>query len=334
MALYAKTLQIGSMTVLKDKKKQLIVIAVKLLFALLCITLLVYNIKLTNLLTAFHKISATKGWVLMFLTTAIALFMVANLTIETIKWHLLVSQYGGNFRNSFKQVLGGVAGGFISPNRIGDPFTRSYMLPSKFRVRGLLPATFCSFSQLLATTIFGSIALIHISGAKLPGIFKLAISQLIIVTLAAILIWFAMRFFENRIGRLRMSRALIVVGLSLVRYFVFCTQLWLIFLLFSPNIRFEPMFFAIALTFLANAAIPSFSFTELGVRAAGAALFFPMFGIDATLAALATILLWFVNMMIPAIPGTLLLISRGISKEELISFKNDVLGKSALQQSE
>lgn len=322
------------MIVAKDKKKQLIFISIKLLFALLCIVLLVYNIKTASLLAAFSIITKTKTWVIIFLTSAIALFLAANLTIETAKWHLLVSQYGGSFKNSFKQVLGGIAGGFVSPNRIGDPFTRSYMLPPKFRVRGLLPATFCSFSQLLATAIFGSLALIHISSSTLPGIFKLAISQLIIVALAAILIWFAMRFFENRIGKLRMSRALLVVGLSLIRYFVFCTQLWLIFLLFSPSIRFEPMFFAVALTFLANAAIPSFSFTELGVRAAGASLFFPMFGIDATLAALATILLWFVNMMIPAIPGMFFLISNGISLEELKTFKNKVLGKATIQQAD
>lgn len=317
-----------------DKKKQQITFLVKIFVALLCIILLVYNISLSNLSSAVSNIKSISLFGILMLSIAVGLLLLLNLAIETLKWHMLTYQFGGNFRSSFKQILGGIAGGIISPNRIGDPFTRSFMLPPSFRIKGLLPATFCSFSQLLATAIFGSVALIHLSSNSLPGIIKLAISQLIIVTLIVLLIWFAMRFFENRIGKLRFSRAIVVVALSLLRYFVFCTELWLIFLYFSPNVNFESMFFATALTFLINSAIPSFSITELGVRAAGASVFFPLFGINSSIAVMATILLWLVNVALPAIPGMMLLIANGIKMSDLQLFRNEALSKSAVTKDE
>lgn len=222
----------------------------------------------------------------------------------------------------------------MSPNRIGDPIIRSFLLPKKFRVRGLLPATFCSFSQLLATAIFGSIALINMSWKSLPGMPKLIITQLILVFLVVVLIWVAMRFFENRIGTIRFTKALLSVVLSLMRYFIFCTELWLIFLMFSREVRFEPMFFAIALTFLANSVIPSFAFTDLGVRAAGASLFFPMFGIDGSVAAMSTVLLWVINVGLPSLPGILLLSSQGISLSDVRLFKKEAVGKVMPQEKE
>lgn len=309
------------------KKKEQLLIIFKLAVVALCLFLLIHNIKSANLRLAFTTMSNASTLGIAILTAGIITLLSVNLFLETIKWHLLVHQYGGSLFSSFKQVLGGIAGGFISPNHIGDPFTRSYMLPERFRARGLLPATLCSFSQLLATAIFGSLAIIHSTGNSMPGIIKLAITQVIIVGLVVLLIWFAMRFFENQIGKIRLVKAVLVVGLSLVRYFVFSTELWLIFLLFAPNVKFEPMFFGIALTFLANTALPSFAFTELGIRAAGASLFFPMFGIDGSIAAIATMLLWFVNMAIPAIPGMLLLLSNGISLGEIKQFKNEIMGK-------
>jgi uncharacterized membrane protein YbhN (UPF0104 family) len=309
------------------KKKQLIGISLKVGIAVLCIYLLVTKISAINVVNSFSQIQYSNPFALVFLFVAIILLLGVNLSLETYKWHMFVAPFGVSYFSAFKQVLGGIAGGIVSPNRIGDPIIRSFLLPKKFRVRGLLPATFCSFSQLLATAIFGSIALINMSWKSLPGMPKLVITQLILVFLVVVLIWVAMRFFENRIGNIRFSKALLSVVISLMRYFVFCTELWLIFLVFSREVKFEPMFFAIALTFLANSIIPSFSFTELGVRAAGASVFFPMFGIDASIAAMSTVLLWVVNVGIPSLPGIMLLSAHGISLSDVLIFKKEAVEK-------
>lgn len=307
------------------KKKQFGWLALKVGILGLSAALLYLQISKEELASAFRLIHFEDVGSTILLLSAILVLLAVNLSLETYKWHLLVAPFGVSFFTAFRHVLSGIAGGVVSPNRIGDPIVRSFLLPSKFRVRGLLPATFCSFSQLLATAIFGSIALINISWKTLNGISKLFFTQLTMAFLVIVLIWVAMRFFEKRIGRIRLSKALIVVAASLLRYFTFCLQLWLIFLLFSREVQFEPMFFAIALTFLANAIIPSFAFTELGIRAAGAALFFPMFGIDATIAALATLLLWAVNMALPAIPGMVMLTTYGISLTELKGYREAAL---------
>jgi len=316
------------------KKRRLLGITIKIVLAGLCVYLLVTKLSTTEFTNALSQVQYGNPFVLICLSTTILLLLGVNLSLEAYKWHLFVAPFGVSYLSAFKQVLGGIAGGIVSPNRIGDPIVRSFLLPKKFRVRGILPATFCSFSQLLATAIFGSIALINMSWKSLPAMPRLVITQLIIVFLAVILIWVAMRFFENRIGKIRFTKALLAVAASLLRYFVFCTELWLIFLVFSREVRFEPMFFAIALTFLTNSIIPSFSFTELGVRAAGASLFFPIFGIDATIAAMSTILLWAVNIAIPAIPGAILLSAQGISFNEVKLFKKEALEKVSKNGSE
>lgn len=316
------------------KKRRLLGITIKIVLAGLCVYLLVTKLSTTEFTNALSQVQYGNPFALICLSTTILLLLGVNLSLEAYKWHLFVAPFGVSYLSAFKQVLGGIAGGIVSPNRIGDPIVRSFLLPKKFRVRGILPATFCSFSQLLATAIFGSIALINMSWKSLPAMPRLVITQLIIVFLAVILIWVAMRFFENRIGKIRFTKALLAVAASLLRYFVFCTELWLIFLVFSREVRFEPMFFAIALTFLTNSIIPSFSFTELGVRAAGASLFFPIFGIDATIAAMSTILLWAVNIAIPAIPGAILLTAQGISFNEVKLFKKEALEKVSKNGSE
>jgi uncharacterized membrane protein YbhN (UPF0104 family) len=310
------------------KKKHLAGTILKIGIAILCIYLLASKISATNVINSFSQVQYSNPLALILLLIAIILLLGVNLSLETYKWHLFVAPFGVSYFSAFKQVLGGIAGGIASPNRIGDPIIRSFLLPKKFRIRGLLPATFCSFSQLLATAIFGSIALINMSWKSLPGIPKLVITQLILVFLVVVLIWVAMRFFENRIGNIRFSKALLSVVISLMRYFVFCTELWLIFLIFSREVKFEPMFFAIALTFLANSVIPSFSFTELGVRAAGASVFFPMFGIDPNIAATSTVLLWVINVGIPSLPGIMLLSAQGVSLNDIQLFKTDAIKKA------
>jgi Uncharacterised protein family (UPF0104). len=309
------------------KKKQLLVTTLKIGVAILCMYLLITKINATNVVNTFAQIQYSNPLALILLLITIILLLGVNLALETYKWHLFVAPFGVSYFSAFKQVLGGIAGGIVSPNRIGDPIIRSFLLPQKFRVRGLLPATFCNFSQLLATAIFGSIALINMSWKSLPGMPKLVIIQLILVFLVVVLIWVAMRFFDNRIGKIRFSKALLSVAISLMRYFVFCTELWLIFLVFSREVRFEPMFFAIALTFLANSIIPSFSFTELGVRAAGASVFFPMFGIDASTAVMSTVFLWIVNVAIPSLPGIMFLSTHRISLNDLKIFKREAVEK-------
>lgn len=309
------------------KKKQKYIILIKIAIAITCLYLLIDKIDFNQLTNAFSGIKNISPLLVVMLLFSIVALQIFNILIETTKWRILVYQYQISNVDALKQVLAGIAGGFISPNRIGDPIARCYLLPTKFRVRGLLPASLCSFSQLLATAIFGSIALMRISNENLPSIPRLAMTQFILVILIGALIWIAMKFFENRLGHIRLSKVLVVVGLSLIRYFVFCMELWLIFLLLSPSVKFEPMFFAISLTFLINSIIPSFPITELGVKAAGAAVFFPLFSIDATIAITATMLLWFINVALPAIPGIIILTSHGITIQGIKDFRNQILKK-------
>lgn len=304
-------------------------LAAKILIASLCIYLLVTRIEIGKLADALAQMQRANTSSLVLVSIAIVVLLLLNIAIETAKWGLLVHQYGISTLNALRQVLGGIAGGFLSPNRIGDPIVRSMLLPEHFRIRGLLPATLCSFSQLLATAIFGAIALMKLSNEHLSSILSLAITQFILIVLIGAMIWFAIKFFENRLGRIRFSKALVVVGLSLVRYFVFCLELWMIFLLLSPDVQFEPMFFAISLTYLANAMVPSFAVAELGVRAAGAAFFFPLLGINATTAVTATMVLWTLNVALPSIPGVFVISAHGISFQNLKDFKERLLRKEA-----
>ncbi|MBK8805873.1 MAG: hypothetical protein IPO21_04145 [Bacteroidales bacterium] len=101
----------------------------------------------------------------------------------------------------------------------------------------------------------------------------------------------------------------IVLSLSFARYVVFSSQFALCVFLFIPNISIEECLLCIGATYLFTTIIPTFALAEFGIRGPIAVAIFSLYNYDALSVFSATILVWVINLAIPAALGSVLMLS-------------------------
>jgi hypothetical protein len=109
--------------------------------------------------------------------------------------------------------------------------------------------------------------------------------------------------------RLQLLRLL---GLSLIRYFIFLFQYGAALAAFMILLNPLDWIASICFTFLVLSMAPNFAVAELGVRGLVSVWVLGFFTTNKVSILMATLSVWFVNLMIPAAMGALLLI--GVQK--------------------
>jgi hypothetical protein len=90
-----------------------------------------------------------------------------------------------------------------------------------------------------------------------------------------------------------------LIAFSLLRYVVFFSQLFV----FLSGKSIIPYLTGISIYFLITASIPMFSIVEAAIRAAVALIVFKGVGGSDSVIALCTILIWFINIILPSLVG-------------------------------
>jgi hypothetical protein len=103
--------------------------------------------------------------------------------------------------------------------------------------------------------------------------------------------------------------------LSVVRYAVFAFQYYLALQLFGVNAGIMILFSLIALTFFVTSAIPTFALTEIAVRTGTAVYFFSMISSNLNAIIASSLLLWLINIAVPAMTGGVFIWKLKIFKE-------------------
>ena len=258
---------------------------------------------------------------------AILLLMPLNWAIESFKWQLLIRSIEPEigFGKCIKAVMSGVTVGTITPNRAGEFAGRILFVQKENRAKASYLTIFGDTAQFCATVIFGIVGLLiignHISGA-IPYNTLMIISAICGVAIIAIFIKFdsivnalgKTKFVKKRFEKyvpqceINTRSKLITLVLSLVRYAVFCLQFYLSLRFFGIDIPTQSAFAAIFATYICTYLIPSIAAAELGIRVSFAILFIGIFTTQETAIALASLLLYLVNVGIPiAIGGIFLL---------------------------
>ena len=280
---------------------------------------------------SFYELLERSNWLLLF---AVVLLMPVSWFFEALKWKVVVAEIQPlNIMDSWKSVWYGVAAGQLTPNRVGEPVGRAALLLPQHRARGVYAAAWCAFSQQLATLFFGVIGLAIwlCSGLLLPG--DLLVSNVAIVGL--VFGWVAVVLFvvvaPNALFKLivrvpftrkwvgdsthvfsRSTRVIAVsVVLSFIRYVVFSTQFLLLLIAFDVDASVFLLYAAVWLTYLFSSAIPTFAWSEAGVRAGFSILFVGLITPNIAVVALAAMLLWIVNVGFPALVGAWVAWGRG-----------------------
>lgn len=248
---------------------------------------------------------------------SIVILFGLNWYLELYKWKILnkpVASIG--FRDSLIQVTTGVSMGVITPYRLGEFAGRTMYHADKKQALALF--AYSSAMQSITTLIFGFIGLLYWANVFFNvGIGVILCASALLIALSLILVLalpslgqkLIVKLFRLKDGiALPLKNVLFtVLGLSLLRQVVFTTQFLFLLWVFAPNVPVIEAVMAISSGYLLSALIPSFTLLEVGNRIAMMVLIFDSFLSSYVFIPEVTILLWIINVGIPAFMGLMFL---------------------------
>ncbi|MEO8591497.1 MAG: lysylphosphatidylglycerol synthase domain-containing protein [Flavobacteriales bacterium] len=274
-------------------------------------------------------------WALL-LTSAL---MLANWGVESYKWRWLMRpvERVGPWR-ALVATIAGTSVGFVTPNRTGEFLGRVLFLAPENRVRGGFATALGSIAQFVVTLVLGGLALLAMQLFHRPlpwpsgWIPAMLVSLTALVSIGALVLYLYPGLLRQLLLQLpflkRMEKAsavlsayarhelLVVLLLSLLRYAVFAGQFVLLLRAFGAGGTLFNTVLAIPVVYLISTLVPTMMLTELGVRGSVAvAMFAPLGGMEGDVL-LATTVLWLINIVLPALVGSgILLVARIRTKQ-------------------
>ena len=256
---------------------------------------------------------------------AAGLLLPLNLFLDGWVWSRFLKTVKGVFppRAVGTAVLSGLALGFWTPARIGEYAGRAFAFPDADR--WTLSVTV--FAQRMLDMAVGvGIGLILLAGAIGSGVLPATAEWLCAAgiglgttTVLATLIGSPSRlhrytnFLGNWASTLQIRTAFLrrltfedgaqVVGGTVARYFVFTGQFVLLGMALDPSQSPFALSAAVGLTFYAKYLIPSLTLLDLGIREGGAVVFFSVLGLDPAVGLSASLCLFSLNVLLPAVIG-------------------------------
>lgn len=265
--------------------------------------------------------------------------MLVNYGIESWKWKVLVKPLERmSFRRAFASVFAGCSVTMLTPNRIGEFGGRILFVSEQHRLRAITLTILGSLSQLLITLICGIAGLIWFKTASVEtttfswvtGNLLLPLS--VIFTFLLLLVYFRAGAIISVIERITFLKSFVkyiiivrsfpgklllrILWLSFLRYLVFILQYMLILSVMGVNISAVLSFSLLAVFYLVLAAAPTFGFIELPVRAAASVELFSAFSDNVVGIQAAAFVIWIINLVLPAIIGSLLMFGIRIIKDK------------------
>jgi len=252
----------------------------------------------------------------------VVMLMVINWGLETKKWQVLLKNVQKlSFFDSFKSVLAGLSSGLLTPNRIGNFIGRLAFIKKKNHNRAIVNTLVGNLAQFISTLLMGGIGFFSLMSFKLnvPNSTWIVLFSVIFSAIGCY-IYFkpkVLNFYplnklfsdktKSSIQNINDSNSnfkIKILGLSMMRYFVFSIQYLLVFKAFGLQLPVDVMLSLIATVFLITTVIPSLLFGKLFVRESVAVFIFSLAEIDVSLILVVAFLLWVINLVIPAVIGS------------------------------
>lgn len=291
----------------------------KIILLLVVSTFIIYKLffaySINDLFKTFDATQDLGPWY--FLALAFVL-MFLNWGIEAVKWKYLISRFEPiSYSIAIKAVFSGVTLSIITPNQIGDFAGRVLHLEIMNKWRGSLVTVIGHFAQVIVTLLFGLFSFCYFFWDRSDFYFWLVPATLIIGFLVYLYInlkkiylriahfsWVAkFEKYVNVFSAFDLWQLLGILGLSLLRYFIFLFQYYLLLQFFKVEIGFWLSLSCIIGTFCVQSVVPSFLLLEIGIRGASALAFFSLFSTNHEGILLSAYSLWIVNMLLPSLVG-------------------------------
>lgn len=246
-----------------------------------------------------------------------------NIGLEIWKWrNLLGTRSRQGTLDAAGSLLAGYALGLFSPARAGEYVGRTLYL----RGHGYRTALQTGVDRMYSMVIYVGAGLTGLATALWVGIIQLTpvweYLALVGFVAGCALAFLSLRpdslyqllthfsgsrkwvygiGFLRRVGD-RSSRSLLV--LSGARYAVFSTQLVVLVLAFGGAASVTLLYVCVSLIFFVKTMVPAFTMADLGIRETAAVFFLGLIGIGSAPALNASLTLFLLNLVLPAVAGT------------------------------
>lgn len=273
------------------------------------------------------------------LLIGVVALMLLNWSVEAVKWKLSVATiYPVTFLAAFNAVLSGVSFSVAMPNRMGEYAGRVLYLPEGSRLKAIPASLIGSISQLLVTLAAGVAGLIVLKNALLHSrYFHLIWYQVLLSGTVIAAIVLTVFYFGTGTWRLWLQRwlrggryvyllqslqafgaslLLRLLSLSVVRYIIFSLQYVLLFSFFEVHVAAYLVCSVTAVLFLAMAVLPTIALAELGLRGQLSLQLMGLFTKNGLGVVLTSATAWAINLVVPALAGSLLILTSTIFKKK------------------
>lgn len=270
----------------------------------------------------------------MLMLASVFVLMVVNWTVEAAKWRI---QLDGTEKfsiiQSLQSVLTGVAVSVITPNRIGEYVGRILYLKNVNKLQGITVTIIGSFAQLIVTGFLGLVGLIYYiikiqHSAWLNVLLLSSIALCLGLTylyfnLTKFIEWTSMipmlrkvKVYLEIVKRFKRKQLLQILGLSFLRYLVYTLQFIILMKILLVEAHVLDLLFTVWLIFWAMAIVPSIAIAEIGIRGETALFFLAPLSTNHFGIVSSSLLLWLINLIIPALIGCLFVFRMKIYDDE------------------
>lgn len=258
------------------------------------------------------------------LLALVLVFMALNWGIEAMKWRLQLRDTEPlSLGESIQSVLTGLAVSVITPNRIGEYMGRILYLKNVHKLQGITVTIIGSFAQLIVTGFLGLLGLIwYMSRIAHNAWLWVLLGSSILLCIVLTYLYFHLNRLLDWVGHVQVLRRIKVyleivrrfdrvmlhriLLLSLCRYAVYTIQFLLLLKLMLVTGPAVDMMCTVWLIFWAMAIVPSIAIAEIGIRGETALFFLGPVCVNPFGIVSASLLLWLINLIIPALLGCLL----------------------------
>ena len=249
--------------------------------------------------------------------------MPLNWILEAFRWRELTGSIQTmGFSRALRSVMAGITVGIFTPRRIGDVGGRCLFMDPGGRRKGAMAFALSSVLQTGVTTFFGlaAIGMLFITPTQLPHQKVVLLLILALAFMAVLLLGLfhlvalknlllgipflkrhshVLAYFDTIPPHKRIKTFL----LGMARYVIFSTQFYLLIRILGVPVSPLHGYTGIALLYLLMSFVPLSSLAGLGIRGSTSVFIFSLFTPHTAGVALATLVLWTINLALPSLAG-------------------------------
>jgi len=267
--------------------------------------------------------------------TVVILMMFLNWFLESLKWRFLISKIEKvSIKRSIRAIFSGITVSAFTPNRVGEYGGRVFCLEKADRFKGVLITVIGSMAQLVTTIVFGSIGILLLPNlmpefdsllSNIVFAYPIMLFLLILLNVLLVTLFLNASVFSVVLSKIKFlrkfkkynevfsfynsSELLEILLYSVGRYIVFTTQFFILLQVFDVQIGYVDAMILITTMLLVISIIPTIAITEIGIRGSVALFLFGLVSVNAIGILSATFVMWVINLLLPALIGTIFIFS-------------------------